>query len=87
MGKGRVTLNAGIFFIWPYSFTINSEIFARVLFSSHMQSFVKRNPSRNVEITLSLTNIGKSCPSHKFFNAVNMSFDAICENKILVKMS
>ena len=41
-------------------YTVNSEIFARVLFT---RNFVKIKPSRNGEITLSFTDIGKSCPS------------------------
>ena len=39
--------------------SVNSEIFARVLFSKYMRSFVKIRPSRNDEITLSFTYIGK----------------------------
>ena len=31
-----------------------------------MRSFVKIKPSRNGDITLSFTDIGKSCPSHDF---------------------
>ena len=46
--------------------TVNSEIFTRVLFSrsfaSHLQSFEKIKPSRNGEITLLFTDIGKSWP-------------------------
>ena len=54
-------------------FTVNSKIFAKVLFSRnlayrkgyfretiHMRSFVKMQPSRNGNITLSFTDIGKS---------------------------
>ena len=32
-----------------------------------MRSFLKIKSSRNGEITLSFTDIGKSCPSRKFF--------------------
>ena len=46
--------------------TVNSEIFARVLFSRNMRSFVKINSSRIGEITLSLTDIGISRPCHEF---------------------
>ena len=48
--------------------TVNSEIIARVYFreTSHMQSFVKIKSSRVGEITLSFTDIGKSCPCRKF---------------------
>ena len=52
-----------------------------------MRSFAKIKPSRNGEITLLFTDIGKSCPSHEFFNFANMSFNAIRENKILTKIS
>ena len=34
--------------------------------TSHLQSFVKIKSSRNGELILSLTDIGKSCPSRKF---------------------
>ena len=48
-----------------------------------MRCFVKIESSGNGGITLSLTDIGKSCP----FNVVNTSFKAIRENKILTKIS
>ena len=51
-----------------------------------MRSFVKIRPSRNREITLSFTYIGKSCLSCEF-NVSNMSFKAFRENKILAKIS
>ena len=51
-----------------------------------MQSFVKIKSSRNAEITQSLTDIGKSCPSRDF-SVTNMSFKAIREDKILAKIS
>ena len=41
-----------------------------------MQSFVKLKSSRNVEITLSFTIIGKSCFNRIFLNVANMSFNA-----------
>ena len=47
-------------------FTVNPESFARVLFLRNMRSFVKIKSSQNKEIILSLTDIGKSCPSHEF---------------------
>ena len=34
-----------------------------------MQSFMKINPSRNDEITLSFTDLGQSCPSSKFLTS------------------
>ena len=42
--------------------TVNSEIFARVLFreTSHMQSFMKIKPSQNSENILSFTHEDKS---------------------------
>ena len=43
--------------------TVNSEIFARVLFS-HMRSFVKNKSLQNGEITPLFTDIGKSCLIH-----------------------
>ena len=49
-------------------FTVNSEIFTRVLFSRNFAyaKFVKIKSSRNSEITLSFTNAGKSCLSLVF---------------------
>ena len=41
-------------------YTVNSEIFAMVLFS-HMPSFVKVKSLRNGKNILSVTDIGKSC--------------------------
>ena len=53
-----------------------------------MQSFMKMN-SRNGEIILSFTDADKSCHSHNFLTSqiclANMSFKAICQNKILTK--
>ena len=46
--------------------TVNSEIFARVLFS---RNFVKLKPSRNGKITLPFTDIGISCPSREFLTS------------------
>ena len=51
-----------------------------------MRSFVKIKLSRIGDITLSFTDIGKSCPVCDFYIA-NMSFDPIPENKILAKIS
>ena len=63
--------------------TVNSEIFAE---ASHVRSFAIIKPSRMDDITLSFTDIGKSCPVRDFFVA-NVSFSAIRENKILAKIS
>ena len=48
--------------------TVNSEIFRGFYFheTSHMRSFVKIKSLRNRDITLSFTDISKSCPSRKF---------------------
>ena len=58
--------------ISPTNVTVNSEIFARADFceTSHVRSFVKMKSSRNREITLSVTDIGKPCPSHKIFTSL-----------------
>ena len=50
-----------------------------------MRSFVKIISSRICEITLSFTDIGKSC---RIFNVANyMCFSAIRENKILANIT
>ena len=46
--------------------TVNSEIFARILFSrnfAYAEFRENKRSSRNGEIILSFTDIGKSCPS------------------------
>ena len=50
-----------------------------------MRSFVKIKPSQIDDITMSFTDIGKSCPVRDFYVA-NVSFSAIRENKILAKI-
>ena len=80
----------GVYEIWnrhanASQTTVNSVIFARVLFS-HIRSFAKIKSSLNGEITLSITDIGKSCKSRDFI-AARMSFNAICENRILANIS
>ena len=71
--------------------TVNSEIFARTLFSRnfalHMRSFMKIKPSRNGKIILLFIDIGKSCLNREFYHITNMSFNDIRENKILAKIS
>ena len=57
--------------------TVNSEIFARVLFS---RSFAEMKPSRNGEIPLPFTYVRKSCTSPGIFNISNLSFNIIQEN-------
>ena len=46
---------------------------------------MKIKSSRNEEITLSFTDIARSCPSRTFL--ASLSFNAIRENKILAKIS
>ena len=50
-----------------------------------MHSFMKIS-SRNVKISLALTDLCNSCPSREF-EAWQMSFKAIRENKVLAKSS
>ena len=52
-----------------------------------MRSFVRIKPSRNGEITLSFTEVGKPCLSRDFFTVANMSFNDIRENEVLAKIS
>ena len=61
------TIDAG-FHRFHILYTVNLEIFARVLFG-RMRSFVKTKPSQNGKITLSFTDIGKSCPSHELLTS------------------
>ena len=49
-----------------YKCTVNSKIFARVLFSRNFAKFRENKISRNGEITLSFNDIGKSCPNSEF---------------------
>ena len=51
-----------------YSSTINLEIFREFYFheTSPLRSFMKIKQSRNGEITLLFTDVGKSCPSREF---------------------
>ena len=71
-----------------FPLTVNSKIFARVYFHETllMRSFVKITPSRNGEMTLSFTDIGKYALI-AIFTVANMSINAIRENKILAKIS
>ena len=46
------------------SYTVNSGVYFRE--TSNMPSFVKIKSSQNAEITLSFTDICKSCPSRYF---------------------
>ena len=66
--------------------TVNSEIFARTLFSRNF-AFVKIKPWRNGKITLSFIDTGKSCLNREIFHITYVSFNAICENKVIAKTS
>ena len=52
-----------------------------------MRSFVKIKSFWFCAITLSFTDIGKSCASREFFNVSNMTFNAFPKNKIIAKIS
>ena len=52
--------------VWYFPHTVNSEFFARVLFSRNFASFVKIKSSPKGEITLSFTYESKSCHSREF---------------------
>ena len=53
----------------------------------HVQSFVKSKPSWNGEITLSFTDMGKSCPSGEFLRLqICLLTNVFHENKILTKI-
>ena len=52
-----------------------------------MRSFVKIKSSRNAEITVSFTDICKSCPSREFLPSQMFLFNTIRENKIFAKIS
>ena len=60
----------------------------RVLFSRNFAyvKFLEIKSSQNGEITLSFTDLCKSCPSRDY-NVANMSFNAYREHKILAKIS
>ena len=59
------------FMLLRFLVTVNLEIFARVLFSRNFAyaKFRENKPSRNGEITMSFTNIGKSCPTCEFISS------------------
>ena len=48
-------------------YTVNSKIYARILFSRNFADaeFCKIKTSQNGKITLSFTDVGKSCPSRE----------------------
>ena len=70
-------------------YTVDSQIFAGVIFSRNFAhaKFREIKSSRNGEIIMLFTYIGKLCHSRDFFYVANMSFNAIRENKILAKIS
>ena len=71
----KLTRNKSVFMSsWKFSTyriwdTVNSEIFAKVLFSRNFTDakFRENKTSRKGQITLSLTGVGKSCPSREFW--------------------
>ena len=65
--------------------TVILEIFATALFSRNF-ALVKIKSSQNGKITLSFTDICKSCLSFEYLT-LQIGFSAIRENKNLVKMS
>ena len=70
--------------------TVNSEIFARDLFSRNFADakFRENKPSRNGDIILSVNDVGKSCPNLVAnCNVTIMTFNAYRENKFLSKIS
>ena len=59
--------------MWHFDMnTVNSEIFARTLFSQNFAyaKFRENKPSRNGKITLSLFDIGKSCLNRETFTSI-----------------
>ena len=58
--------------ISPTNVTVNSKIIARAYFreTTHVRSFVKMKSSRNREVTLSITDIGKPCPSREILTSL-----------------
>ena len=64
--------------------TVKSEIIARVLFS--LNGIVKTKSSRNGEITLSFTDIGRSCHSNEFLTP-QICLLTLFAKKILAKIS
>ena len=60
--------------------TVNSDIFARVLFTQNE----KVKPSRNGKNTLSITGVNHALVAN--FNMAHMSFNAIRENRVLAKV-
>ena len=57
------------------SITVNLKIFMRIVFSPNLRSFTNIKPIRTVLIT----------PLFTDFYIANMSFNVICENKIIAK--
>ena len=59
------------------SITVNLKNFMRIVFSPNLRSFTNIKPIRTVLIT----------PLFTDFYIANMSFNVICENKIIAKIS
>ena len=64
--------------------TVNSKIFARTLFSRNFAyaKFREIKPSRNGKITVSLIDIGKSCPNREFFTSLMCLLMKFAKTKI-----
>ena len=62
-------------------------IFAKLRIYAYMRSFVKTKSSGNAKITMSFSDICKSCPSREFLASKIFCFNVIHENEILAKIS
>ena len=69
--------------------TINSEIFARTLFSRNFAyaKFREKKPSQNGKITLSFIDICTSCHSYEFLTSLICLLMPFAQKKILAKIS
>ena len=69
--------------------TVNSEIFVRVSFLRNFTNakFVKIKHSRNGEITLSLTDVCKSCPGREFYPGKYVFLPLCAKIKFSLKIS
>ena len=67
-----------------YTVNLKKKLDGFIFETMRMLSFVEMKPSQNREITLPFTDVGKSCTSNTFLNIANISFNIVCENKILM---
>ena len=67
----------------PYNYCKFRNVREGFIFVKLPESKIK--PSRNGEVTLSSTDVRKSCPSRRY--VADMCFNNIHENKILTKIS